>query len=64
MDKDTVIGTATAAGGADGLTLQVVTEFANLALVGMNLALAAGGLYLLWHRIRQLQQGKKNARPD
>ncbi len=56
---DTALGGfATIAGGL-GLTVQVATNFGNLVLVGLNIALAIGGLYLLVIRIKRARKDKK-----
>ena len=48
----------TAAGGL-GLTVQIVTQFASLAAVLLNVVLAAGGLYLLWLRIQKAKRDQQ-----
>lgn len=50
---DTLIGGGLAAGGSAGLTVQIVTQYASLGVLLLNGALALGGLYLLWLRIRK-----------
>lgn len=52
-DTDTLIGAGMTAAGSVGLTIQVVTDYAQLAVIGLNALLALGGLYLLWTRIRK-----------
>ncbi len=52
-DSDIVVGGLAAAGGATGITFQVITNFANLTILVINLLVALGGLYLLWLRIRR-----------
>lgn len=55
---DKALAVALTGGGASGLTVQWLTGFSNLVLIGLNIALAAGGLYLLWLRIRRLRREK------
>lgn len=50
---DTVVGSVNTAIGAGGLTLQVVTGYANLAVTLLNILAALGGLYLLYRRIKR-----------
>lgn len=57
IDK-TIGGLATAAGGL-GLTIQWFTNFGSLILIVLNIALAAGGLYLLWLRIKRARKDDK-----
>lgn len=56
MNEDTVYGALATAGGAGGLTLQMITNYANLGVTFLNILLALGGLYLLWHRIKRLHR--------
>lgn len=49
---DHVIGTSAALVGGSGLTLQWITDFSSLLLIGLNIALAIGGLLLLRRRNR------------
>lgn len=50
-NSDLLVGAGAAAGGSAGLVAQFLTQFGSAALVGLNLLLAAGGLYLLYLRI-------------
>ncbi|MEK9752561.1 MAG: hypothetical protein VW338_05030 [Rhodospirillaceae bacterium] len=53
---DTIAGAAATVAGSVGLTVQMVTEFASLVVVGLNILLAMGGLYLLWLRIKKARR--------
>jgi len=56
--QDAVFGSVATVVGATG-AVAVVTQAASLALLGLNVILALGGLYLLFLRIRRIhQQGK------
>jgi uncharacterized protein YcfJ len=57
-DVDTITGAALAAVGSGGITLQVITEFSNLALTVVNVIIALGGAYLLYLRIRKMRHEK------
>lgn len=50
---DTLVGAGSAIGGATGLTIQAMTEYANLTVTILNIFVALGGLYLLYRRIRR-----------
>ena len=53
-DLDSQIGVIAAAAGSTGLSFQVFMDFANVAVVILNIGLALGGIILLWFRIRKL----------
>jgi len=52
-DLDTWVGGGSVVLGSTGLTVQVLMDFASLAVVSVNLVLALGGAYLLYLRIRR-----------
>jgi len=58
-DPDVLVGSAMTAAGGLGLTVQIVTQFASLAAVLLNVVLAAGGLYLLWLRIQKAKRDQQ-----
>lgn len=51
--SDIVVGAGAVVAGGGGATLQLVTQYANLTLLFINIVIALGGLYLLWFRIRK-----------
>ena len=53
LTNDWSIGATATAGGVCGITIQVVTQFASLTVMLINIALGLGGLYLMWRRIRR-----------
>ncbi len=55
-NTDTVAGGLATVAGSAGLTLQLVTNYANLGAIILNILLALGGLYLLWHRIKKVRR--------
>lgn len=55
---DKAIGVTAAVAGSAGITVQWLTGFGNLILIGLNIVLAVGGLYLLWLRIRRARREK------
>lgn len=54
---DIVIGATMTAIGGVGATVQIITQFGNLLVMGLNVLLAIGGLYLLYLRIRKARKG-------
>lgn len=56
VDQDAIVGGGMAAAGSIGLTIQLVTDFAHLGVVLINILLGLGGLYLMWPRIRKRWQ--------
>lgn len=50
------IGAAATLVGSAGLTVQMLTDWMGLGLMAVNLILAVGGLYLLFHKIRRLHK--------
>ncbi len=61
-DLDTWVGIGTVAAGSTGLTVQVLLDYASVLVVGVNLALAIGGLYLLHLRIRRARRALRELR--
>jgi len=59
-DPDAIIGSTMAAAGSAGLTTQIVLDFGNLAATGLNIALAIGGLVLVFYRIQNQRAIKKD----
>lgn len=59
-NDDTAAGIAAAVGGSGLLTLQVLTNSVNLIAAILNILLALGGLYLLWHRIKKVRRDQKD----
>ena len=57
--NDTVVGLTATGLGTGGLTVQVATQYASLAVIFLNILLALGGLYLLWPRIKKAYGEKK-----
>jgi hypothetical protein len=55
QSSDGLYGAAALTAGGSGLTIQVVTEWASLTVMIINIALALVGLYLAWRQIK----GKK-----
>lgn len=53
---DTVIGGVMTTLGSVGITWQVMTGFASFVAVLLNIALAAGGIYLLRLRIKKAKR--------
>ena len=49
---DQVLGWLSSAAGSVGLTVQLMTDFANLALIVGNGALVVGGFVLLYRRLQ------------
>ena len=60
---DGYVGIGSASVGSMGLTIQALTDVANLGLVVLNIILAIGGLVLLYFKIgdkiRQIRDRKK-----
>ena len=54
--SDTVVGAAAAAAGGAGITVQIITEYASLAVISLNLVLAIGGLYVLFLRSKAIKK--------
>ena len=57
--SDTVVGAAAAAAGSAGITLQIITEYASLAVISLNLVLAIGGIYVLFLRSKAIKKSLK-----
>lgn len=56
LKDDLTVGVAAAATGGGGLTVQMAVGIGNLVLVGLNILLALGGLYLVYLRVRRTQR--------
>ncbi len=54
--SDTVVGAAAAAAGSAGITLQIITDYASLAVISLNLVLAIGGIYVLFLRSKAIKK--------
>lgn len=68
---DAALGKVAVAAGSAGLTLQLLTDWGGLLVIGLNILLALGGLYLLWLRALKLHRdlgrdlrGDLRGRPD
>jgi len=46
------VGKIAVMAGGTGLTLQWLTDFGSLLVIGINLVLGLGGIYLLWLKVR------------
>ena len=53
MNQDTSAALAATAAGGAALTLQMLTNYANLGATVLNILLALGGLYLLWKKVKR-----------
>jgi predicted exporter len=53
------LGAAAAAAGSAGITLQIITEYASLAVISLNLVLAIGGIYVLFLRSKAIKKSLK-----
>jgi len=58
QDHDVKTGAAMTALGVTGTTVQVVTQWASLAVLMINLLLGLGGLYVLAHKIIAIHKKK------
>ena len=58
QDHDVKTGATMAALGVTGTTVQVVTQWASLAVLMVNLLLGIGGLYVLAHKILAIHRKK------
>lgn len=47
------IGATAAAVGSAGLTVQVLTDWMGLVATTLNVILALGGIFLMFHKIRR-----------
>lgn len=56
---DTIVAKGATAVGAMGITYQVVFDALSLVALIINVLLAAGGLYLLWLKIRKARREEK-----
>lgn len=50
---DTIIGIGAAGVGGAGTAFQMATQIGSLILIGLNIVLALGGIYLVWTRLRK-----------
>ena len=57
MSSDTV-GKVSVGIGGGGTTVQIITEWGNLFVLGGNALLVVGGLFLLSFKIRERWKGK------
>lgn len=63
IDKnhDTLVGYSATAAGSAGLVAQWLTEFGSALVIGINILLALGGLYLLYLRIAKARRELRRA---
>lgn len=54
--SDKKIGAVATAVGGTGLTVQAFTDWMGFGLMAVNLILAIGGLYLMFHKIKGLHK--------
>lgn len=60
-NQDTLVGYGATAAGSAGLIAQWLTEFGSALVIGINLLLALGGLYLLYLRIVKARRDLRQA---
>lgn len=51
------IGKIAVMASGTGFTLQWLTDFGSLLVIGINLVLGLGGIYLLWLKVRAARRG-------
>jgi len=64
VDKttDLTLGASLAGGSMAGFTIQALTAWGSLLVIGVNIVLGCGGIYLMYLRVRGRSSKRRNRR--